>query len=336
MSANLSFNVAGVRTEVVFAPVEPSSVSLAVMDENTRRLSGTGFPNILTLPAGELAKTWQSVESVLRRGVELGLGRDATMAGLGGGVICDLTAFAASLYMRGCGLVLAPTTLLAMVDASLGGKTGVDFMGYKNLVGTFYPASRIHVDVGALASLPEREYVSGLAEVIKTAVIGDAELLALLERSRREVLAREPGVMEEMIRRSLAVKGPIVEEDPWEKGRRAVLNLGHTFGHALESATGFSSWTHGEAVAWGIGRALAVGERLGMTDRGFRGRVESLLRDYGFRLQAPVRYEDLAPAFERDKKRRGGAVRIIVPRGPCDIVIREAGSEELSAALGES
>ena len=336
MSGNLSFNVGGDRTEIVFGPVEPSSVSLAVMDANTSQLFRQRFTNDVTLPAGETAKTWQSVETVLKRGVELGLGRDSTIAGIGGGVICDVTAFAASLYMRGCGLLLAPTTLLAMVDASLGGKTGVDFMGYKNLVGTFYPASRIHVDVGTLATLPEREYVSGLAEVIKTALIGDSELLALLEGSRREVLAREPGVVEEMIRRSLVVKGRIVEEDPWERGRRAVMNLGHTFGHALETATGFSSWTHGEAVAWGIGRALAAGELLGLTEPAFRGRVESLLRAYGFRLEAPVHYEDLAPAFERDKKRRGGAVRVVVPRGPCDIVLREVGSRELAAALGES
>ena len=305
MSELLSFTIAGTRTEIVFSAVEPSTVSLAVLDSNTHALFGSRFPASVTLSAGEQAKTWQSVESILQKGVTMSLGRDAVIAGVGGGVVCDVASFAASLYMRGCGLVLAPTTLLAMVDASLGGKTGVDFMGFKNLVGTFYPASRIHIDVAALPSLPEREYVSGLAEVIKAALIGDDELLGLLERSRREVLAREARVVEEMIRRSLIVKGRIVEEDPKENGRRAVLNLGHTFGHALESATGFSGWTHGEAVAWGIGRACAAGELLGMTKSDFRARVESLLQGYGFRLDAPARYQELAPAFDKDKKRRG-------------------------------
>ena len=128
----------------------------------------------MTIPAGEAAKGWLSVQAILAHCAVLGIGRDATICGVGGGVVCDVTAFAASLYMRGCGLVLIPTTLLAMVDASLGGKTGIDFQGYKNMVGTFYPASRILVAVEAVRSLPDREYLSGLAEVIKTAIIGDA------------------------------------------------------------------------------------------------------------------------------------------------------------------
>jgi len=330
----LSFSIGGARTEVVFHALDPSTVSLCVLDENTRPLFRTSSPSIV-LPPGETAKTWQTAQSILERGVSLGLGRDAVMAGIGGGVICDVTSFAASLYMRGCGLVLQPTTLLAMVDASLGGKTGVDFMGYKNLVGTFYPASRIHVDVSVLRGLPEREYISGLAEVIKTAVIGDEQLLELLETSRSEVLSRSAPVLEEVISRSLAVKGRIVEEDPREHGRRAVLNLGHTFGHALESATGFSGWTHGEAVAWGIGRALAAGAILGVTPPAFRSRVESLLRSFGFRLKAEARYQDLAAALERDKKRRDGKTRIVVPRGPSDVILCEAGASELAAALEE-
>jgi len=330
----LSFTIEGVKTEVVFRALDPSAVSLCVLDENTRPLVSTGSPSIV-LPPGETAKTWPSVQSILEKGVSLGLGRDAVMAGIGGGVICDVTSFAASLYMRGCGLVLQPTTLLAMVDASLGGKTGIDFMGYKNLVGTFYPASRIHADVSVLRGLPEREYVSGLAEVIKTAVIGDDALLELLETSRAAVLSRSAPVLEELISRSLTVKGRIVEEDPRERGRRAVLNLGHTFGHALESATGFSGWTHGEAVAWGMGRALAAGGLLGVTPPQFRARVESLLRAYGFRLEAHARYQDLAAAFERDKKRRGGKTRIVVPRGPSDVILCEAGAALLAAALEE-
>ncbi|HVP19291.1 MAG TPA: 3-dehydroquinate synthase family protein [Spirochaetia bacterium] len=335
MSDALAFDIGGTRTEVVFSAPEESLRALHVYDETTRALFGSGVEPWVAIPAGEKAKSWRSVESVLERGATLGLGRDDAFVGVGGGVVCDVASFAASLYMRGCSLALVPTTLLAMVDASLGGKTGIDFLGYKNLVGTFYPARRICIDVSFLKTLPEREYRSGLAEVIKAAIIGDPDLFFLLEASARSVLAREPGTVEEVVRRSLAVKGAIVHEDPRETGRRAVLNLGHTFGHALESATRFTGWTHGEAVAWGMGRALAAGTRLGLTGSGFRERVESLLRLYGFRLSAGTGYGELAPAFARDKKKRQGRVRIVIPRGLCDVVLREVSDEDLSAALQE-
>lgn len=333
MTGSLIFDIGGTATEVVFSAPEAMPRALHVYDETTRALFGSGVEQSVAIPAGEKSKSWRSVESVLERGAALGLGRDETIVGVGGGVVCDVAAFAASLYMRGCGLVLVPTTLLAMVDASLGGKTGIDFLGYKNLVGTFYPARRISIDVSFLKTLPECEYRSGLAEVIKAAIIGDAELFFLLESSAPAVLAREPGTVEEVVRRSLAVKGAIVQEDPRETGRRAVLNLGHTFGHALESATRFTGWTHGEAVAWGMGRALAAGSLLGLTGRGFRERVESLLGLYGFRLSAGTGYGELAPAFARDKKKRQGRVRIVIPRGLCDVVLQEVSSEELAAAL---
>jgi 3-dehydroquinate synthase len=282
-----------------------------------------------------MAKQWGSVNVVLTKCTERALGRDATIAGVGGGVICDITAFAASLYMRGCRLVLVPTTLLAMVDASLGGKTGIDFLGYKNLVGSFYPAHRIVIAPAAVQSLPDREYLSGLAEVIKTALIGDGDLLDLLEHARERILSRDASVVEEMIRRSLAVKGRIVEEDPRERGNRALLNLGHTFGHALESASGFAGWTHGEAVAWGIGRALSAGLRYGMTDPAFARRVRAVLRMYGFRLEAGVGFDALAPAFGLDKKRTSGGTRLVIPCDVEDVRLRDAAPGDLAAALGD-
>ena len=336
MTSPMSFNVGGVTTEVTFA-AEPAcpEAAVTVFDTNTAAKFGIGASHPVCLPAGETAKQWESVHAVLARCTEQGLGRDASVAGIGGGVICDITAFAASLYMRGCRLVLVPTTLLAMVDASLGGKTGIDFLGYKNLVGTFYPANRIVIAPAAVHGLPDREYLSGLAEVIKTAVIGDPDLLILLEREQERILLREPPVVEEMIRRSLAVKGRIVEEDPREKGIRAVLNLGHTFGHALESASGFTKWTHGEAVAWGIGRALAAGLRFGMTDPVFARRVRSLLRRYDFRLDVEATFEDLAPAFGLDKKRTSGGARLVIPCDVGDVRLCDAEPADLAAALAD-
>jgi 3-dehydroquinate synthase len=334
LSADLAFSIGGARTEIQFtrAPRCPDA-SLSVFDETTLSLFGSGVPDAMSIPAGEKAKVWGSVQAVLENAARRGFGRDGVIAGIGGGVVCDITAFAASVYMRGCGLVLVPTTLLAMVDASLGGKTGIDFLGYKNMVGSFYPASRVIICPEAVTSLPEREYLSGLAEVIKTALIGDEELFVLLERRRGEVMRRDAALVEEMIRRSLAVKGRIVEQDPRESGIRAYLNLGHTFGHALESATGFSGWTHGEAVAWGMGRALAAGINFGITDAAFSARVTALLAAYGYRLEAGTDFEALAAAFKRDKKRQAGRTRLVIPCGLGDIRLRDASAEECAAAL---
>ena len=336
MSAALEFSIGGARTEIQFAgAARCPEASLAVFDDTTRSLFGAGVPESVCIPPGEKAKEWASVQAVLEHAARRGIGRDGVIAGIGGGVVCDITAFAASIYMRGCGLVLVPTTLLAMVDASLGGKTGIDFLGFKNLVGSFYPASRIIIFPSAVASLPEREYISGLAEVIKTAVIGDEELFALLETRREQILRKDPDLLGEIIRRSLAVKGRIVEQDPRENGIRAVLNLGHTFGHALESATGFSGWTHGEAVAWGMGRALAAGINFGLTDPAFAARVRALLESYGYRLSSDAGLAVLAAAFARDKKRKAGRTRLVIPCGMGDIRIREATSEECAAALSD-
>jgi 3-dehydroquinate synthase len=307
--------------------------SVAVFDTTTHALFGAKAANAVVLPAGEASKGLESVQAVLRRLVESGLGRDATVIGVGGGVVSDMAAFAASVYMRGCSLVLAPTTLLAMVDASLGGKTGIDFAGYKNLVGTFYPASRVVVAASTLASLPGREYLAGLAEVVKTAAIGDAELLGILDGRRSDVMRRDPAVMADVVRRCIAVKGAIVASDLRERGRRAVLNLGHTFAHALESCTGFSTWNHGEAVAWGIKKAVEAGLALGQTDPGFAKRILSILEAYGFRLAAGVPSADLLRAMVMDKKRRNGAIRLVVPKIAGEAVVVHAEESLVSRVL---
>ena len=337
MSGDLDFCIGGIRTEVRFvgriAPLD--GTSLAVFDATTRRLFGAEFPSdrTIALPAGERAKRWPSVEAILGRAADLGLGRDAVIFGVGGGVVCDLAAFAASLYMRGCGLALSPTTLLAMVDASLGGKTGIDFRGAKNLVGTFHPASLLLVCPSALATLSDREYRSGMAEVIKTAVIGDPVLLDLLEARRASVLARDPDLLADVVRACLRVKGAICEADPREDGRRMALNLGHTFGHALESWAGFRGWTHGEAVAWGMGRATALGTILGVTDPAFARRLTGLLLAYGYRLEAKVGPRELGPALRLDKKRRDGRPRFVVPRASGDVAVIEAADDAVAGAL---
>lgn len=328
-------------TAIEFPPPEslmprPGTRSLFVLDDHTRKL----FPSIpestLVLESGETQKDWTNVDRILRAALEAGLGRDGNIVGIGGGVICDTAAFAASIYMRGCRLILIPTTLLAMVDAAFGGKTGINLAGLKNMVGTFYPASEIRISTEVLGTLPEREYRSGLAEVIKSAMLADANLFHLIVERREDVLSRNPTLLEEIVRRSLAVKAAFVEADPTERGIRAHLNLGHTFAHAVESGVGLGSWTHGEAVAWGICRALDAGVQVGLTDPSYREEVVSLLDAYGYRTaprEVSVSTDALIELMTSDKKKRGGTVRFVLQRRLCDTLLEPVDTETLRAIL---
>jgi len=308
------------HTEVLFFPqiteislAEDLSSALIICDTNTEPL----FPDMpyphYAIPPGEQYKSWETLNRLAAWAIAEGAGRDVTFIGAGGGVVCDLTAFLSSIYMRGTKLILVPTTLLAMVDAALGGKTGIDFEGYKNLLGTFYPASEVRVVPEVLSTLPDREYRSGLAEVIKHGLLLDTDLYEILKRRRKEVLDRDPDLTGEIIYRSMQVKRKYIEEDPYERDVRGYLNLGHTFAHALESEGKFSEWTHGEAVAWGIDKALKAGVLLGITDREYAGEVRGLLLEYGYTLDIELADVDsLIAAMQQDKKKRSGRVRFIL------------------------
>ena len=287
-------------------------------------------------PAGEQHKTLSHIEEAASQMLKAGLSRDGRVVAVGGGVVCDMAGLLASLYMRGVSLTLIPTTLLSMVDASVGGKTGVDFMGYKNVLGTFYPAERVYIAAEFLGSLPEPEFLNGLAEVIKHALLGDAKLLELLEEYRREGLAQDPQLTALLIARSLRMKARYVEDDPREAGGRAHLNLGHTFAHALERCGGLGRYGHGGAVAWGIGRALRLGERLGITDSGYRHRVERLLDSYGYRRSVEeIAPQELAAAMEADKKKRCGEVPFVLQRNLGETLQQTADRELLLEVLSE-
>jgi 3-dehydroquinate synthase len=292
------------------------------------------------LESGETAKNWASVERILEAACRAGLGRDGLFVGIGGGVVTDLTSFAASIYMRGARLCLVATTLLGMVDAALGGKTGFDLFGIKNLAGTFYPAARVYMPLEALKTLPPEQWKSGLGELLKTAVLEGQEGLdrakALLPLIRT-ILAESPGftddaypVLEELIGRSLLVKGRIVEADPQEEpgGKRALLNLGHSFGHALEAALGLGAISHGEAVAWGLARASELGLALGICPENRAREIQKLVLACGFETAAPHPLMKDPEAFIRalggDKKKRAGEPFFVVPNA--------AGAEPVSAA----
>ena len=304
--------------------VDQSRRSLLICDVNTERfartVAGDTDAALCVLAAGEAAKNWASIEAILRAAHSAGLGRDGLLIGIGGGVISDMTAFAASVYMRGVAVALVSTTLLGMVDAALGGKTGFDLFDIKNLVGTFYPASRVYMPVSSLASLPAREWKSGMAELIKTAILDaedkNREFLALLASLPAQ--ATEAGdTLVECIARAVRIKGRIVQADPKETGaERIMLNLGHTFAHALESSVGLGQLSHGEAVAWGIARACDLGLALGITPPSQAAAIMALLRSFDYELAAPYPLGDITlfmNALSSDKKKKAGKVRFVVP-----------------------
>jgi len=293
--------------------------------------------NVLTIAAGEENKTWEQVSAIINFGFSLGLARDGCIIGLGGGVVCDMAAFAASLYMRGCKLVLIPSTLLAMVDAALGGKTGINFGGFKNMVGTFYPATEIRIIPELNQTLPEKEYRSGLGEVIKHAFLADPVLLEMLKNNRTQVLAREKSALDELVWKSLLVKARIIEQDFREQSIRAHLNLGHTFAHGLESAAGFGMWTHGEAVAWGMVKAAQLSCRLGASSPEFMQEVINLIDSYGYRTKAEdVSVDALIKAMLMDKKKQSGGVRFVLQKAMGDTFMQPVSETDLRAVLSEN
>ncbi len=279
-------------------------------------LSAAGEAALFAFPAGEWNKSrqeWSRLTDALLRD---GFGRDAAVVALGGGVTGDLAGFVAATYMRGIPVVQVPTSLLAMVDSAVGGKTGVDTEAGKNLVGAFHHPALVVVDPGLLRTLPRLQRATGLAEVVKTAAIRDAEMLSWLEARSADLLEGEPEALREAVLRSLRHKVGVVGADPAEMDVRAVLNFGHTVGHALELLAGYEL-LHGEAVAAGMRAEARLGERLGVTEAGTAARLTALLDACGLdrRAEEERRARAVWEAAARDKKARGGRVRCVLLDG---------------------
>ena len=335
MEKTFAFGPHACRVRVVSrdAVVDSAERAFTIADTNTVRFLPSASASVV-LPSGESAKSWERLHATLVAMLNADLTRDATVIAVGGGVVCDLAACAASLYMRGCGLVLVPSTLLSMVDAALGGKTGVNLGGYKNMVGTFYPAKEVRICTSLLSGLPDREYSSGLAEVIKSGLLGDDALVRTLEEQRDLVIGRDQAILTDIVWRCIEVKGALVEADLTEQNVRAHLNLGHTFAHALESVAGLGEWSHGEAVAWGIARAMELGLQIGLTDAAYAARVVTLLRSYGYRIDPlPDLAGQIADAMRKDKKRRGATVRFVLQRSLGRTVVTEVDQRAVDSVL---
>jgi 3-dehydroquinate synthase len=269
---------------------------------------------VIHIPDGEHAKCWQTVDAVCDRMLAGGCGRDTVLIALGGGVVGDLAGFVAAIYQRGLPFIQVPTTLLAQVDSSVGGKTAINHARGKNMIGAFHQPRAVIADVSTLATLPDRELRAGIAEVIKHGAALDAEFFAWLEGNMGRLLNREPPALMHAVRRSCELKAAIVAADEREAGVRAFLNFGHTFGHAIEAGVGYGTWLHGEAVAAGMVMAAELSVLHGGLSPEEAGRIRALVAKAGLPVQGPaqLRPDRMQELMAVDKKASGGSVRFVV------------------------
>ena len=314
---------AAVVTNEVVAPLYLPRVKKALEAANARVVE-------VVLDDGEQSKRWTSLERVFDALLAARCGRDTLIVALGGGVIGDLAGFAAAIYQRGVALLQVPTTLLAQVDSSVGGKTAINHVQGKNMLGAFHQPRAVITDVATLDTLPERELRAGLAEVIKHALALDLRFVEWLEKNIDQLLARERSALVYAVRRCCELKAGVVAADERESGVRSLLNFGHTFGHAIETGTGYGAWLHGEAIAVGMVMAAELSARAGLIAAADVHRVRSLLRRAGLPITGPaLGAERLLELMAIDKKAAGGRVRFVLLDSVGAASLREAVDERL-------
>jgi 3-dehydroquinate synthase len=296
---------------------------------------------VVELPDGEAHKTWETLNLIFDALLANGCDRKTVLFALGGGVVGDMTGFAAAAFMRGVPFVQVPTTLLAQVDSSVGGKTAINHPLGKNMIGAFYQPQRVLCDLDTLATLPARELSAGLAEVIKYGPIADMDFLAWIEANVDALLVREPQAMAHAVRRSCEIKALVVGQDERESGMRAILNFGHTFGHAIEAGMGYGQWLHGEAVGCGMVMAARLSAALGHVDAAFVARLTRLIERAGLPVVAPVlddkdnvgRYLEL---MRVDKKAEAGQIKFVVIARPGEAAVEPAPDEVVAEVIRAS
>jgi 3-dehydroquinate synthase len=281
--------------------------------------------HVVALPDGEAHKTWQTLNLIFDALLQHACDRKTVIYALGGGVVGDMAGFAAASYMRGVPLVQVPTTLLAQVDSSVGGKTAINHPLGKNMIGAFYQPQRVVCDLGTLLTLPSRELSAGLAEVIKYGPIADLAFLDWIEANIEALLQRDAAALAHAVRRSCEIKARIVQQDERDTGLRATLNFGHTFGHAIEAGLGYGQWLHGEAVGCGMVMALQLSQKLGFIAEDFVGRMTALLRQAGLPTVGPALGADRYLELMRvDKKAEAGEIKFVLIDQPGRAIIRGA------------
>ena len=331
--------------QALFAPHLESGRAVVITNETVAKLhgdvvertlaaSGTRFSRIL-IPDGEEHKRWETLDGVFGEMLRAQADRRTVVVALGGGVVGDLAGFAAATYQRGVPFIQVPTTLLAQVDSSVGGKTGINHSLGKNMVGAFHQPLAVIADTSTLDTLPDRELVAGLAEVIKYGAIRDLEFFAWIEENLDRLRDRDPAALAHAIARSCEIKAEIVALDEREAGPRALLNLGHTFGHAIETLEGYGTWLHGEAVATGMVLAARLSARLGRLAHADAIRLETLIRRAGLPVEPPTLAVDAwLAAMGRDKKNEAGRITLILlDRLGAAAIEKNAPPRELEALL---
>jgi 3-dehydroquinate synthase len=322
-------NTALIVSNTTIAPLYAAQLQAALESSYERVL-------LLALPDGEVHKDWQTLQLIFDALLTNGCDRKTVLFALGGGVVGDMVGFAAASYMRGVPFVQVPTTLLAQVDSSVGGKTAINHPLGKNMIGAFYQPQLVLCDIDLLKTLPARELSAGLAEVIKYGPIADMAFFDWIEANLSALLAGDPGSLSHAIQRSCEIKAHVVGQDEREQGLRAILNFGHTFGHAIESGLGYGEWLHGEGVGCGMVMAAHLSQRLGLVDAAFVSRLTQLIRRAGLPVKGPIlsqadnagRYLEL---MRLDKKSEAGDIRFVLidkPGSACvhaapDALVRE-------------
>jgi len=328
-AAGLKPGRAAIVTDSVVAPMYAGRVAAS--------LRAAGFePETAIVAAGEASKSLVTLSDLFDHFAAAGLDRSSAVFALGGGVVGDLAGFAAAVWMRGVAVVQIPTTMLAQVDSALGGKTGINHSSAKNLIGAFHQPRLVVADVAALATLPDRAFREGLAEVIKYGAIMDAPMIAALEAAMPAILRRDPETLVGFVERSLRHKAFVVENDEREGGLRKILNFGHTVGHALEASAGYGSLLHGEAVAIGMGAAVALSRACANLSATDAERLLALIRSAGLetRLPAGWRGEEFERALKLDKKRAGAGVEFVLIDRLGHAFTKPLGFDEIISALG--
>jgi 3-dehydroquinate synthase len=280
---------------------------------------------VVVLPDGESHKDWQTLNLIFDALLGKGADRKAVLYALGGGVIGDMTGFAAACYMRGVPFVQVPTTLLAQVDSSVGGKTAINHPIGKNMIGAFYQPQRVVCDLDTLNTLPSRELSAGLAEVIKYGPIADMQFFDWIEANLDALMARDPAALAHAVKRSCEIKAWVVSQDEREGGIRAILNFGHTFGHAIEAGLGFGEWLHGEAVGCGMVMAANLSQRLGLVDAAFVSRLTTLIARAGLPTVGPkLSVDEYLHHMRVDKKAEAGEIKFVLIDQPGKAITRGA------------
>jgi 3-dehydroquinate synthase len=318
-----------IRSLRKYAPLERTIV---ITDENVRRYYQKDFPpcEVIEIGSGEKVKTLESVREIYQRLIEFEADRSSFIVGIGGGVVCDIAGFAASTYMRGVEFGFVSTTLLSQVDASVGGKNGVNLNGYKNMVGVFSQPQFVICDTNLLKTLPEKELLCGFAEIAKHAIIGDSQLFSYIQENHKKGVLLDTAVIKRLIFDCIVIKSSIVNRDEKEKGERRKLNFGHTFGHAIEKTTGIS---HGEAVSAGMVIASRLSRQMGYLSAEEMEKIEILLDNLGLPGLLQIDHEPVIDALRKDKKRNKASIDFVLLKAIGHAFVKKISINELGDAI---